>query len=101
MGDLHMTAHLPSKGHLLTPALKEIQWTRAKHLLQWHTGNGHKNILCTDEKIFTIEEQCNNQNKIYAQASLEVRSEGVGMPLPFGGNCPIGGGHILIFARKG
>ena len=27
--DLHMTAHLPSKGHTLTPALKEIRRTRA------------------------------------------------------------------------
>ena len=32
-----------------------------------------------DMKIFTIEEQYNNQNnKIYAQTSLEVRSEGAG-----------------------
>jgi hypothetical protein len=30
-----------------------------------------------DEKIFTVEEQYNNQNdKIYAQMFLEVRSEG-------------------------
>ena len=75
--DLHMTAHLCSKGHLLTPALKEIWRTRAKHLLQWHAENGHKSILFTDEKIFTNQEQYNNQyNKIYAQMSLEVRSEG-------------------------
>jgi hypothetical protein len=33
----------------------------------------------TDEKIFTIGEQYNNQyNKIYAQRSLEVCSEGAG-----------------------
>jgi hypothetical protein len=39
--------------------------------------NGHENILFTDENIFTIEEQYNNQyNKIYAQKSLEVISEG-------------------------
>ena len=74
--DLHMTAHLRSKGHLFTPALKEIRWTRAKCLLQWHAENGHKNILFTDEKIFTIDEQYNNQyNKIYNQKSLEVHSE--------------------------
>jgi len=36
-----------------------------------------------DEKIFTIEEQYNNQNnKIYAQKSLEVHSEGAGGHLP-------------------
>jgi hypothetical protein len=82
--DLHMTAHLRSKGHVPTPALKEIRWTRAEQLLQWHAENGCKNILFTDEKFFTIEEQYNNQNnKIYAQMSLEVHSKGAGMPSPF------------------
>jgi hypothetical protein len=72
---------LHSKGHLLTPALKEIRRTRAKCLLQWHAKNGHKNILFMDEKIFTIKKQYNNQdNKIYAQMSLEVHSEGAGQP---------------------
>jgi hypothetical protein len=52
-----MRVHLNSKGHLLTPALKEIRRTREKHPLQWHTENGHKNILFTGEKIFTIEKQ--------------------------------------------
>jgi len=48
-----------------------------QRLLQWHAENGHKNILFTEEKIFTTEEQYNNQyDKIYAQTSLEVRSEG-------------------------
>ena len=76
-----MTAHLCLKGHLLTPALKEIRRTRAERLLRWHTGNGHENILFTDEKILTIEEQYNNQNnKIYAQTSLNVHSEGAGRP---------------------
>jgi hypothetical protein len=55
-----MRAHLPSKGHLITPALKEIRRTRAKRLLQWHAENGQENILFTDEKIFTIEEQYND-----------------------------------------
>jgi len=74
-----MRAYLHSKGHLLTPALKEIQQTRAKHLLQWHAENGHKNILFMDEKIFTVEDQYNNQyNEIYAEMSLEVHSEGAG-----------------------
>ena len=74
-----MRAHLCAKGNLHTPALKEIRRTRAKRLLQWHAENRHENILFMDEKIFTIEEQYNNQyNKIYAQTSLEVRSEGAG-----------------------
>jgi hypothetical protein len=73
-----MRAHLRSKGHLLTPALKEIRRTRAKRLFQWHAENGHENILFTDEKIFNIEQYNNQYNKSYAQKSLEVRSEGAG-----------------------
>jgi hypothetical protein len=52
---LHMSAHLPSQGYLLTPALKEIWWTRSKHLPQWHAESRHRNILFTDKKIFTIQ----------------------------------------------
>jgi hypothetical protein len=71
------------RAHLLNHALKEIRRTRAERLFQWHSENGHENILFTEEKIFTIEEQYNNQNnKIYAQKSLEVRSEGAGRPSP-------------------
>jgi hypothetical protein len=66
------------------PALKEIRRTRAERLLQWHAENGQENILFMYEKFFTIEEQYNKQNnKIYAQTSLEVRSEDAGMPSPF------------------
>jgi hypothetical protein len=75
-----MRAHHRSKGHLLTPALKEIRRTRAERLLHWHAENGHENILFTDEKFFTTEEQYNNQNKIYAQTSREVHYEGAGKP---------------------
>jgi hypothetical protein len=100
-----VTAHLCSKRHLLTPALKEIQWTRAKILLPSHAENRHKNILFTNKKIFTIKEQCNNQyKKIYAQTFLEVHSEVAG------GHHPSyimawwwvshQGGHLFIFARE-
>jgi len=79
-----MRAYLRSKGHLLTPALKEIRRKRAECLLQWHVENGHEHNLFTDEKYFTIDEQYNNQNnKIYAQTSLEVQSEGAGTPSHF------------------
>jgi hypothetical protein len=47
-----MRAPLRLKGHLLTPALKEIRWTRAKRLLQWHAENGHENNLFRNEKNF-------------------------------------------------
>jgi len=50
-GRLHITAHPRSKGHLLTPALKEIRRTRTQRLLQWHAENGYENTLFTDEKF--------------------------------------------------
>jgi len=73
-----MRAHLRSKGHLLTPALKEIRRPGAKRFLQWHAENGHENTFFTDENIFTIEEQYNDQYNIYALTSLEVHSESAG-----------------------
>jgi hypothetical protein len=102
-----MRAHLHLEGHLLTPALKEIRRTRAERLLQWHSENGHENILFTDEKFFTIEEQYNNQNnKIYALTSLEVHSEGAGMPSPFlrhglMGGVPSGGDTSSFLQERG
>ena len=102
-----MTAHLRSKGHLLTPALKEIRWTRTEHVLQWHAENRHKNSLFTNEKFFSTEEQYNNQNnKIYAQTSLEVHSEGAGMPSPFlrhglVGGVPSGGDASSFWQERG
>jgi len=65
-----------------------------------------RKILFTEEKMFTIEQQYGNQNnKIYAQTSLEVRSEGAGRPSPFLRHGLVGGvpsgGDIFIFARKG
>jgi hypothetical protein len=102
--DLHMRAHHRLKGHLLTPALKEIRRTRAERLLQWHAENGHENILFADEKFFTIEEQCNNQNKIYAQTSREVHYAGAGMPLSFLRHGLVGGvpsrGDTSLFLQE-
>jgi predicted component of viral defense system (DUF524 family) len=73
-GDQHMRMHRHSKGHILTPALKVIQWTRAECLLQWHAKNGHENIVFMDKNTCTIKEQYNHQNqKIYAQMSHEVK----------------------------
>jgi hypothetical protein len=59
-----------------------------------------------DEKIYTIKDQYNNQNnKIYAQKSLEVRSEDAGRPSPFLRHGLVGGvpsgGDTFIYARKG
>jgi hypothetical protein len=62
--------------------LKEITWTRAE-CFYWHAKNRHENILFKD-KFFTIEEHYNNQNnEMYSQMSLEVCSEGAGLPSSF------------------
>jgi len=71
-----MRAYQRSKGHLLTPALKEIRQTRTEHLLQWHAESGHENILFMGKKIFTIEEQYNGQiDNIYAETSHEAKEK--------------------------
>ena len=80
-----MRMHCRSKDHILTPGLKTIRQTRAEHLLHWHAENMHKNILFMDEKISTIEEQYNHQNKIYAQTSHEVKEN---VPRVQGGHHP-------------
>ena len=101
-----MRAHRRSKGHLLTPAMKKVRRTRVERLLQWHVEHGYENIFFTDEKIFTIEKKYNNQNnKIYAQTSNELRFEGTGRPSPFPrhglvGGVPSGVTH-LHFCEKG
>jgi len=81
-----MRVHRRAKGHILIPALKAIQWTRAECLLQWHNENGHENILFSNDKIFAIENQYNHQNnKIYAQMSLGVKEN---VPSVQGGRLP-------------
>ena len=60
-----------------------------------------------DKKIFTIKEQYNNKyNKIYAQTSLEMHSEGVGRPSPFlhhglVGDVPSGGDTSSFLQERG
>jgi hypothetical protein len=89
--------------------LKEIRQTRTLLLLQWYAENGHKNILFTDEKIFTIQEQYKRQNdKIYAQTSCEAkvkfprvqRDHHPSYVMVLSG-CPIWGVTSLHFCDKG
>jgi hypothetical protein len=68
---------------------------KSKASLQWQAENGHENTLFTDEKIFTIEEQYNNQyNKIYPQTSITLPTS------LFGERRPIWRWRLFIFARK-
>lgn len=74
--DLHLRAYKRSTGHLLTEKLKAIRYERSKKLKRLHGKSGYKNILFTDEKIFTIEEKFNKQNdRIYARSSNEAKQK--------------------------
>lgn len=68
--DLGLQAYKRHTGHLLTPALKEQRKRKSKELRRQHARNGHRRILFTDEKIFTVEESFNKQNdRVYAASS--------------------------------
>lgn len=71
--DLKLGAYRRSTGHRLTAALRCIRATRAKKLWQQHAKGGYRQILFTDEKIFTVEEKFNRQNdRVYAHSSREA-----------------------------
>lgn len=71
--DLGLHAYRRRKGHLLNGRLKTMRLNRSRVLLKRYAQNGHRNILFTDEKIFTIEECCNRQNdRVYAKNSQEA-----------------------------
>lgn len=65
--DLRLANYHRGTGQRLTAALRNIRAKLTKKLLQRHAYGGHKHILFTDEKIFTVEEKFNRQNdKVYA-----------------------------------
>jgi len=72
--DLHESA-LPLKGTSLYSCSERNPMDKSKASPE----NKHENILFRAEKMFTIKEWYKNQNnKICAQTSLQVRSEGAG-----------------------
>ena len=50
------------RGHRLNQRLMKIRYERSKCLLQQYANNKHRQILFTDEKIFTVEQYLNKQN---------------------------------------
>ena len=50
------------KAHVLTERMKKVRLQRSKLLKQRFGRAKHRNIVFSDEKIFTIEEQFNKQN---------------------------------------
>lgn len=71
--DLKLGAYRRYTGHALNQSLQLKRVDRSKRLLSRYAGERHRNILFTDEKIFTIEEHYNKQNdKVYAHSSKEA-----------------------------
>lgn len=71
--DLKLGAYRRYTGHTLNRTLMSKRVDRSKKLLARYAGGKHKNILFTDEKIFTIEEHFNKQNdRVYAHSSKEA-----------------------------
>jgi transposase len=71
--DLGLAAYKRRTGHFLTDNLKKNRVVKSKQLLKRYAKGGHRKILFTDEKIFTIKQHSNKQNdRIYAQSSKEA-----------------------------
>lgn len=72
--DLGLKALRRSTGQFLTAQLKKQRVVKSRALLKRYAQNGHRKILFTDEKIFTIEEQFNRQNdRVYAPDAKTAR----------------------------
>jgi hypothetical protein len=66
--DLGIHAHKRSTSHLITDRLKRIRLERSKKLLRSYGRKKFKQILFTDEKIFTVEEKYIKPNdRVYMQ----------------------------------
>lgn len=71
--DLGLGAYRRTTGQRLTATLRNIRAKRAKALIRRHANEGHRQILFTDEKIFTVEQKYNRQNdRVYAHSSREA-----------------------------
>ena len=71
--DLGLRAYKQRTGHFLTAALREQRVVKAKRLLKHYAGNGHRSMLFSDEKVFTVEQCFNAQNdRVYASSSQQA-----------------------------
>ena len=60
--DLGMKAYKIQKHQLLTTQTKQKRLLRSKAMLLRFTGGLHKQIVFSDEKLFTVEQSLNKQN---------------------------------------
>ncbi|TLL55228.1 helix-turn-helix domain-containing protein, partial [Acinetobacter baumannii] len=65
--DLGLRAYRRKTGHRLNARLMDLRLKRCRALLKRYAGKKYREILFSDEKIFTVEESYNKQNdKVYA-----------------------------------
>ncbi|RVE41742.1 hypothetical protein evm_013606 [Chilo suppressalis] len=71
--DLGLRAYRRKTGHRLNARLMDLRLKRCRALLKRYTGKKYREILFSDEKIFTVEESYNKHNdKVYAHSSEEA-----------------------------
>lgn len=71
--DLGLRAYRKKTGHRLNARLMNLRLKRCRALLKQYAGKKCREILFSDEKIFTVEESYNKQNdKVYAHSSEEA-----------------------------
>lgn len=72
--DLQLSPYKMRKRQYLTPAQKHKRLERAKLLLgELKAGTAEREIVFSDEKLFTIEATVNNQNdRVYAKSSADI-----------------------------
>ena len=71
--DLGLRAYKQRMGNLLTAALREQSVVKTKRLLNRYAGNGHRSMLYSDDKVFTVQQGFNAQNdRVYASSSQQL-----------------------------
>ncbi|KAA5621435.1 helix-turn-helix domain-containing protein [Pseudomonas aeruginosa] len=71
--DLGLRAYRRKTGHRLNARLMDLRLKRCRALLKRYAGKKYREILFSDEQIFTVEESYNKQNdKVYAHSSEEA-----------------------------
>ena len=72
--DLQLFPYKKRKRQFLTPLQKHKRLERAQLLLrELKVGTTEQEIIFSDEKLFTIEAQINNQNdRVYAKSSADI-----------------------------
>lgn len=73
--DLRLSPYKMRKRQFLTPLQKQKRLERAQILLrELKTDTAAQEIIFSDEKLFTIEAQFNNQNdRVYAKSSADIK----------------------------